>query len=150
MSREKSEIYYQIGKARKDSELKPMGERRKVYQARWRAKHTPEKLASLGRKYKNKLRAKVFEAIGDACRCCGAPGGPGRHKRLEVDHVVSTGRARKNQHATYQDAIKNPSAYQPLCGDCNRWKDNGPCCPCHWWDTVSPGWRGYFSRGPST
>lgn len=30
---------------------------------------------------------------------------------------------------------------QLLCLDCNRWKDNGPCCPCPYWDTMSPEWR---------
>ena len=93
------------------------------------------------KRYRAKAAFEIFKLLGGAhCKCCGSV------DNLQIDHV--DGRPydeRKMKHGNKSvlkgRVYKNPSGFQVLCGDCNRWKDNGPCCPCKWWDTVSSDWR---------
>jgi len=95
----------------------------------------------------NITQYRVRQLFGDKCACCGSQESP------QLDHKEPI-RPQDKKHVmgkSYQltrirlgkwvDALKHPEKYQLLCADCNRWKDNGPCCPCKYWDSIAPGWR---------
>lgn len=91
-----------------------------------------------------KLIQQLKKLLGHKCECCG------RKYGLEIDHRIPR-KDRKNFPRSLQnlkDACKNHRLYQRLCWDCNRWKNNGPACPCKWWDKTYPGWRKHIVYKP--
>jgi hypothetical protein len=77
------------------------------------------------------------EVLGETtCRCCGSG------ERLELDHIVPIRRDAEARRVYGVNVVRrHPKQFQLLCRKCNGWKNDGPACPCKWWDTVSPGWR---------
>ena len=106
-----------------------------------RERYGPHVLAD-NKKRRNKTIQEFHDAYGNQCACCDSV------DRLQMDHVIplNKGRGRTSQEQGMGMALKAkrenyPDTYQLLCADCNNWKGNGPCCPCEFWDSVSPLWR---------
>lgn len=89
-------------------------------------------------KYYNDMRTDIKRTLdnllGMQCACCGS------RKRLQIDHVFGRSKE-KDQGSILKQIFERPKDFQRLCRDCNRWKNNGPCCPCRYWDAAYPGWR---------
>ncbi len=111
---------------------------------RLRAQHyrstKPESAKRAAKKYRLKKqaenRAKIYEAYGGKCACCGED----NPKFLTVDHVESNGHAERksgrytNGSQFYNSIVKRnfPSDYQLLCYNCNMGRArNFGICP-HW------------------
>lgn len=96
----------------------------------------PERASHLYRARVNRANADVARLLGLRCVCCGS------QRKLEVDHVWPRRRGEKG--GTMRNATeirRHPERYQRLCAECNNWKSDGPCCPCHFWDQTNPRWR---------
>jgi hypothetical protein len=78
------------------------------------------------------IKTTLDVLLGRVCNCCGS------EKYLQVDHINGRNSLKV---VTIKDILDNPTQYQRLCRECNRWKNNGPCCPCKFWDATYPGWR---------
>lgn len=87
------------------------------------------------KKYRDEIKARVFEAYGGAvCACCGE-----RNKKfLSLDHINNDGAAHRKKIGYrggigyYLDIVKNnfPPGFQILCYNCNMGKArNGGVCP---------------------
>lgn len=101
-------------------------------------KHVPGARSAEARRRRESLKAKALESLGASkCACCGST------TNLHIDHIEPqmTGQRSQGSDMTYRAVIKNPEGFQLLCAECNRWKADGPACPCKYWDAVKPGWR---------
>jgi len=84
---------------------------------------TPEKASA--------MRAKVVEALGGRCACCGES----HSAFLHIDHVNNDGgaeRARiRNQSRLYRQVLRERDSgrYQVLCANCNHAKAVHGVCP---------------------
>lgn len=119
-----------------EGQLEEEAQERRSLIKRWIAVHPGERMLALTRRARRWTmeRFKAF-ILGDSCACCGS------RDDLEIDHVKPYSRGHhKARHITKAGLLRGD--YQLLCLECNRWKDNGPVCPCKYWDSVSPGWRG--------
>jgi hypothetical protein len=92
---------------------------------------------NLDKQNRARLKKEVLDMLGNECNCCGST------ENLETDHRIPTRKGHKGQSSdtNYREIVKYSERFQILCGDCNRWKADGPFCPCHDWDRQSPGWR---------
>lgn len=69
------------------------------------------------RKYRQRLKTRAVELIGDKCVFCGWKEG------LEMAHVKETklsGSSARGMGQRYIDVIKNPDAYRRMCRRCHR------------------------------
>lgn len=96
-------------------------------------KKNPAHQSRISREYKNRLKALVYEAYGNACACCGET----EEVFLGVDHIAGDGaehrKTVKPGVALYR-VIRNENfpkdKYQLLCRNCNWSKGpgkNGKC-----------------------
>jgi hypothetical protein len=86
----------------------------------------------------------LLERYQYKCACCGryiALVPRGRPEAMEIDHIKPRNGRRVSHYCVARYAVAEPEEYQLLCNPCNRYKNNGPFCPCQHWDKVSPGWR---------
>ncbi len=90
--------------------------------------------AENARKYRDKFKAEVMNAYGNACACCGETTKP----FLTIDHVYNDGNAArkgglhpKDSAGFYRWLVKNkfPKEFQILCMNCNfgKSRNNGVC-----------------------
>ena len=93
-----------------------------------------------GKDYHRRKEATL--KLGATCVCCGSK------RKLQIDHILPLGRklnskerAQERTNVVSEIFEGKTEKYQVLCSNCNRWKDNGPQCPCKWWDSISPEWR---------
>jgi hypothetical protein len=80
----------------------------------------PDKYRKQHRKYKTKLKVKVFAQYGNACNGCGST----VQEILELNHLNGGGcqerkRIGRNGYGIYRNALKEPSKYNLLCRICN-------------------------------
>lgn len=74
-------------------------------------------------KYRQNIKAKVFDHYGLVCRVCGTT------ENLEIDHIHENGREHRKElglrgHDFYRWIVKNdfPDDLQVLCNKCNTRK----------------------------
>jgi hypothetical protein len=115
--------------------------RREKVLARWRERYAsdPEYRALMqhkarrsGTRDRRVLRAKVIEAYGGRCVCCGFAD----VRALDLDHVTRDGPSnRRPPYAAYREAIKEayPDRFRLLCRNCNwgAFLGEGDCTLLH-------------------
>ena len=100
----------------------------------------------------------AVELLGSRCRCCGVTEAarpanwPENQRWLCFDHITPQSGKREKPWDIAKTVIATHGENCPiqlLCQPCNTWKNNGPACPCKWWDRIAPGWRDAvsWSRG---
>lgn len=67
-------------------------------------------------KYRQKLKLRAFQAIGAACVFCKTA------ESIQAAHVLATGlkSAGRGMDRRYQDVLKHPDKYRPMCKNCHR------------------------------
>lgn len=104
-----------------------------IRNARTYVKVSDKRKASM-RDYRGRMKAKVFDAYGRSCKCCGET----QELFLDIDHMDNDGTAHRKANklsagnSFYVWLVKNdfPSNFQTLCCNCNRGKfRNGGICP---------------------
>jgi len=102
--------------------------RRKVTESSKRSK----RLAN--RRYVEKVRKRIFSALGNACACCAET----REAFLTLDHIHRDGAkdrkrlGRRSGHGVYRGVIREgipKDRYRLLCMNCNWATRNGEACP---------------------
>lgn len=82
------------------------------------------------KKYRDSRRARVLDAYGNACACCGEK----QREFLSVDHIFGGGRQHLKQLGflhLYEWLERNgyPRGFQLLCHNCNQAKGHYGVCP---------------------
>ena len=92
----------------------------------------PAEMKARGRRAIKRWRemGRLAALLGAVCRCCGA-------FATQIDHVMPV--RKRNRGMTRELALEAPGLFQMLCASCNRWKSDGPFCPCKWWK--ASGWK---------
>lgn len=80
--------------------------------------------------YRRKIRAKIIEAYGGQCKCCGEK----TEQFLAVDHIDGGGKAHRKRMSNsilYLSIVREgfPKTYQILCHNCNLAKGFYGRCP---------------------
>lgn len=77
------------------------------------------------------LRKKVFNILGNQCKCCGED----RFDLLTVEHLHNDGRVerklygREGYYRRIANGLSDPSRYETLCRNCNFAKGRNGYCP---------------------
>lgn len=80
------------------------------------------------KKHNEEVKKLALDKLGAVCVCCGST------NDLTFDHIVPQIRRKPtNSIGICKEVLNNPESFQILCGSCNRWKNNGPWCPCKLW-----------------
>jgi len=96
-------------------------DRMKIH-GRWYRKHHPDKAYACNRN----ARERALDLIGRVCSCCGSADRP------TLDHIKPR-ETWQGGAGNAREALKHPELFQTLCHSCNRWKNEGPFCPCKMW-----------------
>ena len=87
------------------------------------------------RRYRERLRQRAIDAVGNCCRFCGSTA------KLEFAHRLPTGLSgpgRGNFHR-YRDIIRNPHKYFRACHECHTAYDRGITAQCRRLPKIPPG-----------
>lgn len=81
---------------------------------------------------------EIDKILGPQCWCCGSL------RDLQKDHMTARYASKifgLPHHPTESQLKIHFRSFARLCRSCNRWKDNGPFCPCFIWGYMDPGFR---------
>lgn len=76
-----------------------------------------EEILKRGAEHEQELREKCLQLFGSKCVKCGFSD----KDLIEFDHIVPL-RNRRERRGNYDDILKNPQDYQPLCPNCHKKK----------------------------
>jgi len=105
---------YKRNQARRLRALDP--ERVRKYKRDYYAKHRKDILEKMADR-ERKLRERCLELYGFKCANCGFSD----RDIIEFDHIVPL-RNRKERRGNYDEILKHPEEYQPLCPNCHKKK----------------------------